>query len=76
MLMFEILGQARDATEDEIREIPFTQNVARGELCAFLPGYLEFLAETNVTVNSILEFMPGVRVSIATGIYDFHAYNR
>eukprot|EP00752_Nemacystus_decipiens_P010095 g8996.t1 len=62
--------------EDDPRGVVFTQNVARGELCVFLPGHLEFLAETNVTVNSILQFMPGVRVSIATGIYDFHAYNR
>ena len=66
----------RNDTEDDPREVFFTKDVTRGEICAFEPGYLEFLAETNHTVNSVLGFMPGVRVSIATSIYDFHVYNR
>lgn len=50
--------------------------MTRGELCAVLPGYLEFFAEINVSVHSILDFMPGMRVVIATNVYDFHVYNR
>lgn len=47
-----------------------------GHMCAFLQGYFEFLAETRVSVASILDFMPGMRVAIATHPRDFHAYQR
>lgn len=72
----KLLAELRDATGDDPRELLFTKDIARGEICVFVPGYLEYLAETNHTVNSVLGFMPGVRVSIATGIFDFHVYNR
>ncbi|CAM9769234.1 unnamed protein product [Ectocarpus sp. 6 AP-2014] len=71
-----LAAELRDATGDDPRELLFTKDIARGEICVFVPGYLEYLAETNHTVNSVLGFMPGVRVSIATGIIDFHVYNR
>ncbi|CAM9442866.1 unnamed protein product [Ectocarpus sp. 4 AP-2014] len=48
----------------------------RGHMCAFLQGYFELLAETRVSVDSILDFMPGMRVAIATHPRDFHAYHR
>ncbi|CAM9163653.1 unnamed protein product, partial [Ectocarpus sp. 8 AP-2014] len=48
----------------------------RGDMCAFLQGYFELLAETRVSVASILNFMPGMRVAIATHPSDFHAFHR
>ncbi|CAM9111525.1 unnamed protein product [Hapterophycus canaliculatus] len=50
--------------------------VLRGEMCGFLRGYFEFLAETEVAVSSILQFMPGMRVGIATYPRDYHVFNR
>ncbi|CAM9820997.1 unnamed protein product [Ectocarpus fasciculatus] len=47
-----------------------------GHMCAFLQGYFELLAETRVSVASILDLMPGMRVAIATHPRDFHAYYR
>ncbi|CAM9423519.1 unnamed protein product, partial [Hapterophycus canaliculatus] len=51
-------------------------NVLRSEMCAFLRGYFEFLAETEVAVSSILQLMPGMRVGIATHPRDYHVFNR
>ncbi|CAM9650691.1 unnamed protein product, partial [Ectocarpus sp. 12 AP-2014] len=50
--------------------------ITRGDMCAFLQGYFELLAETRVSVASILDFMPGMRVAIATHPSDFHAFHR
>lgn len=70
----------KDEPEDEEIEDPATTeyfaNITHGEICAFMRGYFEFLTETNASVASILEFMPGVRVGIAAGPRDFHVYNR
>ncbi|CAM9766040.1 unnamed protein product [Scytosiphon promiscuus] len=51
-------------------------DVLRGEMCAFVRGYYEFLRETEVAVSSILQFMPGMRVGIATLPRDYHVFNR
>lgn len=51
-------------------------NVTRGEICVFLRGYFEFLPELIASVHSVSDFMPGVRVGIATGHKDFHVLNR
>lgn len=71
----KLLAEVRDATDDDRRQL-FTKDITRGEICVFVPGYLEYLAETNHTVNSVLVFLPGVRVSIVTSIFDYHVYNR
>lgn len=57
-------------------QIFYTDDIRRGQLCAFLPGYFEFLGESNLTVRSIQHFMPGMRVAVATSTLDFHVYNR
>lgn len=54
----------------------FGGNVTRGEMCAFILGYFEFLPETSVTVSSVTHFMPGMRVGIATSPVDFSVFNR
>lgn len=57
-------------------EILFAQDVVRGEMCAFVPGYFMFIAETKVTVQSVLHFMPGMRVVVAVHPSDAHVYGR
>ena len=53
-----------------------TESVSLDEMCAFIAGYYEFYAETNVSVSSVLHFMPGMRVGIATNPGHFHVFNR
>ncbi|CAM9352251.1 unnamed protein product, partial [Ectocarpus sp. 13 AM-2016] len=54
----------------------FIGTTTHGHMCAFLQGYFELLAETRVSVASILDLMTGMRVAIATHPRDFHAYQR
>lgn len=54
----------------------FSGNITRGEMCAFLTGHFEFLPEARVTVDSVVHFMPGMRVGIATHSNDFQVFNR
>ncbi|CAN0034630.1 unnamed protein product, partial [Scytosiphon promiscuus] len=54
----------------------YSDDIVRGEICAFLRGYFEFLPETEVAVSSILQLMPGMRVGIATLPRDYHVFNR
>ncbi|CAM9226822.1 unnamed protein product, partial [Hapterophycus canaliculatus] len=71
--------RAADTPEEEVKDPSATEyfgNVTYGEICAFLRGYFEFLPEVNASVSSVIDFMPGVRVGIATGHKDFHVFNR
>lgn len=61
---------------DDVAKVVHSGDVLRGDMCSFLRGYFEFLAETKVAVSSILRFMPGMRVAIATLPRDYHVYNR
>lgn len=54
----------------------YVRNVTRGELCAFMLGYFTFLPEISSSVHSVLSFMPGMRVRIATHHDDFPVFNR
>lgn len=56
--------------------ITYSGNITRGEMCAFLSGYFEFLPEARVAVSSVVHFMPGMRVGIATNPRDFQVFNR
>ncbi|CAB1118503.1 unnamed protein product [Ectocarpus sp. CCAP 1310/34] len=47
-----------------------------GQMCAFMRGYFEFLSETIISVRSVLDFMPAMRVAIVTHPRDFHVFNR
>lgn len=61
---------------DEPGAIVYTGNITRGQICVFMRGYFDFFSETKVSVDSVLHFMPGVRVRIATSPTDFHVFNR
>ncbi|CBJ30864.1 hypothetical protein Esi_0218_0031 [Ectocarpus siliculosus] len=48
----------------------------RGHICAFMRGFVELLPETKVSVSSVLELMPGMRVAIATDAAGFQEFAR
>lgn len=54
----------------------FVQDVVRGSICAFVAGTTSDAARTTVTVESILRFMPGVRVAIAAEDAALGTYKR
>ena len=56
--------------------IIFIGNITYSNICIYVPGYFEFFHETQLTVNSIFAFMPGVRVVIATHPMDYHVFYR
>lgn len=57
-------------------ERPFTHDVARGNLCAFVAGRADEADLCEVTVKSIQHFNPGVRVAVATEDAGLGAYVR
>ncbi|CAN0582694.1 unnamed protein product, partial [Ectocarpus sp. 12 AP-2014] len=61
---------------EEAAERPFFQDLKRGNLCAFVGGRVGEEAMWEVTVKSILQFMPGMRVAIAAGTKGLDAYDR
>ncbi|CAN0146627.1 unnamed protein product, partial [Ectocarpus sp. 13 AM-2016] len=61
---------------EEEAERPFFQDLKRGNLCAFVGGRVDEEAMWEVTVKSILQFMPGMRVAIAAGANGLDAYER
>lgn len=66
---------AHTTAKNVMGDLVFGQ-ITSGELCAFMPGYRAFLHEINCSVHSILHFMPGMRVRIASDRRDFGVFNR
>lgn len=64
-----------DAPYDPANE-PYLKDITRGQICAFMTGFSSFLKETEVTVKSIVHFMPGMRVAIATQDHDISVFER
>lgn len=54
----------------------FVDNVTHGDICIFLPGYFQFFHETRIAAASISNFMPGVRVVVATHPIYFNVFHR
>ncbi|CAN0091222.1 unnamed protein product [Scytosiphon promiscuus] len=54
----------------------FVQDVVRGSICAFVTGTSADAERTTVTVESILRFMPGVRVAVAAEDAALDTYKR
>lgn len=55
---------------------PFVGDIMHGNICLFIPGYFEFFHEARLAVESVLTFMPGVRIVIATHPMDYHVFYR
>ncbi|CAN0000310.1 unnamed protein product [Ectocarpus sp. 6 AP-2014] len=48
----------------------------RGHICAFMRGYSRLLPMMKVSVSSVLQFMPGMRIGITTHPREFEEFNR
>lgn len=57
-------------------ELPYTHDLARGNLCAFIAGRAGDADLTKVTVMSILSFVPGMRVAVAAEDAELGNYER
>lgn len=57
-------------------DLSFSHDLVRGDLCAFIGGSADELEQTTITVESIIEFMPGMRVAVAVEPDSFDAYDR
>ncbi|CAM9733800.1 unnamed protein product, partial [Laminaria digitata] len=55
---------------------PYVKDVVRGQLCAFMIGFAPFVLETQVAVESIVHFMPGMRIAIAAHYEDVPLFER
>lgn len=55
---------------------PYSDGLVRGDLCVFIPARAEEISRWEVTVVSILQFVPGVRVAIAAEEDALDAYER
>ena len=55
---------------------PFVGNITHGNICVFIPGYFAFFHETKLAVETVLSFMPGVKVVIPTHPMEHHAFRR
>lgn len=45
-------------------------------ICAFTTGYFTFLAETEAAVKSVVNFMQGINMVVATDPPYFSVFNR
>ncbi|CAM9790044.1 unnamed protein product [Ectocarpus fasciculatus] len=63
-------------TSSNPAEEPFVTGIKRGQICAFLTSNAFFLKETEITVKSIGQFMPGMRVAIATDADNVSVFKR
>lgn len=52
----------------------FAPGIEMGDLCAFMGSTAGLLEETEVTVRSVIEFMPGVRVALAVAEEDLDMF--
>lgn len=60
----------------EAAELPFTDDLARGNVCAFIAGRAGEADLSKVTVMSILSFNPGMRVAVAAEDAGLGAFQR
>lgn len=65
-----------DDTPVDPADEPFVEGIKRGQICAFMTGFSFFIMETKVAVDSILHFMPGMRVAIATQAEEVSVFER
>eukprot|EP00752_Nemacystus_decipiens_P004759 g4334.t1 len=65
-----------DDTPVDPADEPFVEGIKRGQICAFMTGFSFFIMETKVAVESVLHFMPGMRVAIATQAEEVSVFER
>jgi len=73
----EVAGETDfDAFMRRSADQAFTKDTKRGEICAFIEGRADQVLQTDVTVQSVLEFLPGLRVAVAVEPESLEAYER
>lgn len=60
----------------EAAKRPFTDDITRGAMCAFVAGQADEVDEWTVTIKSIQKFAPGMRVAVAADDSAVMAYER
>lgn len=65
-----------EGDSDDPAATEYIGTTARGHMCAFLRGHSRLLPIMKVSVSSILEFMPGMRIGIATHPTELGEFNR
>lgn len=60
----------------EAAKRPFVGDIARGNICAFIAGNADTVDQLEVTVTSILQFVPGMRVAVAVEAESLETYRR
>ena len=55
---------------------PYVNDITRGQLCAFMIGFAPFVRETQVSAESVAQFMPGMRIAIAAHAEDVSLFER
>lgn len=76
-----VLYSGTGSVNQEINDVDpslteFSPNITMGQLCIFIPGHPELHHVTEVSILSIIFFMPGTRVVVATHPENFDSYNR
>lgn len=70
----EEIPQGEPSEGEQVAHYLADDIVLRQRLCAFIPGYPHQRGYAEVTVKSILLFMPGVRISIAVDASELEEY--
>lgn len=65
-----------DKTAFDPANEPYMQDVRRGQICAFITGHSFFVMETKVTVESVIHFMPGMRIVVVTQAEEVSIFER
>ena len=60
----------------EATVLPYVNDLVRGDLCAFIVGDENEVDQVEMAVTSVLHFIPGMTVAVATDNAGFHAYQR
>lgn len=69
-------SSSANGSSAEAAKRSFTGDVTRGSLCAFIAGRASELDQWIVTVASIQQFAPGIRVAVAAEDDALNAYER
>lgn len=71
-----VSGENAPAFFSQAAQRPYTDELVRDNLCAFVSGRAADVDQVEVTVMSILQFVPGMRVAVATEADSVDAFER
>lgn len=65
-----------DTGFDALAAVLFPKNLDRDDICAFIPSTMNLFGKTEVTMLSVLKFMPGIRVAVAVSFSGLRLFDR